>query len=326
MSQAQLPELTVRLRHAYHLHTLVRMLRDLRPILDLREPTIVTVNLRDLTFIGPACLAFMVAVLRRGRENQLVADDSMILHPTSVAARTYLHRMDVLQVLFEREPNEVADPVTRHDASGLKECEHFESQQRGRDVTASLVKALQEEVETDDVSLTSLDLCLQELTENVYFHADTTHGGFAAAQSFRNTREIEVAIVDLGIGIAESLRQNPEHALEASDDLSAIRAAIRPLVTATPERNSGYGLAFTRFLMEMNSGRLIVWSGEGWVQCGEKYAEKTKDRMPGTVVALRLHTDRPFDFNRAYDKLTAAIEQQEGPLNDDVRLLKNASR
>lgn len=58
---------------------------------------------------------------------------------------------------------------------------------------------------------------------------------------------------------------NPDHADEAIDDITAIKAAIRPLVTATPERNNGYGLAFTRFLMEMNSGRLIVWSGEGWL-------------------------------------------------------------
>lgn len=127
----------------------------------------------------------------------------------------------------------------------------------------------------------------------------------------------------MGRGIAASLAANPEYAAEAADDISAINAAIRPLVTSTPERNSGYGLALTRFLLEMNDGRLIVWSGKGKVQFGEKYAEKWVDGMPGTVVALRLHTDRPFDITTAYQRLNKAIEEIEGSFDDDdVRPLR----
>jgi hypothetical protein len=148
-------------------------------------------------------------------------------------------------------------------------------------------------------------------------------GGFAAAQRFKNTQEIEIAIVDLGRGIAASLSTNPDHAEEAEDDISAIHAAIRPLVTATPERNSGYGLALTRFLLEMNDGRLIVWSGEGRVQFGERHIKKRVQDLPGTVVALRLHTDRPFDITTAYQRLNEAIEEIEGPFDhDDVRPLR----
>src|SRR6478735_2647417 len=98
-----LPEITVRLRQAHHLHSLSRTLKDLRPILGLQEPTSVTLDLTGLTFIGPACLAFMVAVMRNGREDKTIADGSQIVWPTSVPARTYLHRMDVLRVLFEHE-------------------------------------------------------------------------------------------------------------------------------------------------------------------------------------------------------------------------------
>lgn len=317
----ELPELTVRLHAGYHLHTVHRIVRDLKPIYELSEPTVVTLDLRGLTFIGPACLAYMVAVMRRGRETKMIADGSLITHPESVGVRTYIFRMDALRVLFEREPSEVADPVTRRAATGLKECEHFETEEGGRNVAAALAAAMQEVVETDDVAAASLRLALIEVTENVHFHADAPFGGFAAAQTFKNGQEIEVAVVDLGVGIAESLRQNPDYAQEAADDISAIKTAIRPLVTATPERNSGYGLAFTRFLLEANDGRLIVWSGGGWLQFGEKYVEKEMDAMPGTLVVLRLHTDRPFDFKQAYAQLTAAIIDKGGPLDDDVRPL-----
>jgi anti-sigma regulatory factor (Ser/Thr protein kinase) len=229
--------------------------------------------------------------------------------------------MDVFRVLFENEPTTPEDQVERHETTGLKECEHFSSADGGRRVAKALAKAIQEKVETDAVTANSLDVCLIELTENVYYHAGTDHGGFAAAQTFKNTEEIEIAIVDLGVGIASSLSANPDHAEDAADDISAIKAAIRPLVTATPERNSGYGLALTRFLLEINDGRLIVWSGEGKVQFGEKHLEKRVDRFPGTVVILRLHTDRPFDIATAYERLNRAIEEIEGSADDDVRTL-----
>ncbi|HEX6781775.1 MAG TPA: hypothetical protein VF125_07060 [Solirubrobacterales bacterium] len=318
-----MPEITVCLRQAHHLHSLSRTLRDLRPILDLQEATQVTLDLTELTFIGPACLAFLVAVVRNGRESGMMADGSMIVWPASVPARTYLHRMDAIRVLFEHEANDPPDPVVRHEASGLKECEHFSSEKGGRRVAAALSKAIQDEVDTDRATEAALDVCLTELAENVYFHAEAEAGGFAAAQRFKNTQEIEIAIVDLGRGIAASLAGNPEYAQEAKDDISAIKAAIRPLVTSTPERNSGYGLALTRFLLEMNDGRLIVWSGKGKVQFGEKHAEKRVDEMPGTVVALRLHTDRPFDISTAYRRLNEAIEEIEGAFDhDDVRPLR----
>jgi anti-sigma regulatory factor (Ser/Thr protein kinase) len=294
-------------------------------MLDLGQPTVVTIDLSGLTFIGPACLATMVAAIRRGRENKTIADGSVIVKPDSVPVETYLHRMGVLATIFEKEEGDVVDPVTKHEASGLKECEHFSSDKGGRDVAKALSKALQEVVETDKFAAASLELCLIELTENVHYHANSPHGGFAAAQTFKNGEEIEIAIVDLGVGIASSLGKNPAHAEESVDDLTAIKAAFRPLVTATPERNSGYGLAFTRFLMEMNAGRLIVWSGSGWVQAGEKRVEKEVEPLPGTLVALRLHTDRPFDFKQAYDQLMDAIQEIEGPPDDDVRVLKNAT-
>jgi anti-anti-sigma regulatory factor len=326
MSATSRPEITVPLRNAHHLHSLSRTLRDLRPILDLKEPSVVHLDLSELTFIGPACLALMVATMRRGRGTGMIFSGS-ITYPNSVPVTTYLHRMDVFRVLFEKEPTDVEDNVERHEAVGLKECEHFSSAKGGRRVANGLAKAIQEKVETDVVTANSLDVCLIELTENVYFHADSPIGGFAAAQTFKNSQEIEIAIVDLGVGIANSLAANPEHAQEAADDISAINAAIRPLVTATPERNSGYGLALTRLLLELNDGRLIVWSGEGKVQLGEKASEKRVDRLPGTVVALRLHTDRPFDIATAYERLNQAIEEIEGPPNDDVRTLgqKNAA-
>jgi hypothetical protein len=77
-------------------------------------------------------------------------------------------------------------------------------------------------------------VCLDELAENVVFHADTDLGGFAAAQGWNRRPEMEVGIVDLGRGIRESLTTNPEYA-DIVDDVTAIDAALQPMVTSTPE-------------------------------------------------------------------------------------------
>lgn len=72
--------------------------------------------------------------MRRGRENETIADASYIVPPSSKPVFNYLHRMDFLKVLFEKEAVTVAEPVTKHEATGLKECEHFASEKGGRDV------------------------------------------------------------------------------------------------------------------------------------------------------------------------------------------------
>jgi anti-sigma regulatory factor (Ser/Thr protein kinase) len=317
----ELPEVRVELTHAHHLHSLGRTLTALRPIFDLSEPAEVNLDLTELTFIGPACMALMVAAVRQARETGML-QRGKVIYPNSLPVRTYLKRMNAIRVLFEHEEVEIADDVERGDVEGLKECEHFSSDAGCLRVAKGLAEAIQQIVETDTITANSLEVCLGELTENVYYHANTAVGGFAAAQTFKKSQEIELAIVDLGVGIAGSLSENPDFADKFHDDISAINTAIKPTVTATPERNSGYGLTLTRLLLEINDGRLIVWSGEGKVEFGENPTEKKVDRLPGTLVVLRLHTDRPFDLQTAYQRLERAIQEIEGSPVEDVRPLK----
>lgn len=312
----------VRLEGPYYLHTLKKLLKELQPLFNLSEAQTVRVDLSGLTFMGPAALALTLATLSKLRAEGLMAQGSVITAPRSPAMFTYLYRMDFLRVLFEDAA--VEDPVERHASTGLRECRHFITEEECLAAAKSLAEALEEKVAPDEMAKNSLYVCLSELAENVFFHAATPHGGFAAAQPF--AKEIEVAIVDLGVGIATSLAQNPEYADEVTDDLTAIKAAVRPTVTATPGRNSGYGLAFTRFLLDINKGRLIVRSGHGYLQEGASRVERIDEYpLPGTLVALRLRTDRPFDSAKAWDLLTKAIEEILGAVREGFNADDQAS-
>lgn len=82
-----------------------------------------------------------------------------------------------------------------------------------------------------------------------------------AAQALKRTSELEIGIVDLGIGVRASMAKNSDFDELYTDDLSAIEVALRPTYTSTPGRNAGLGLAFSTLLLKLNEGRLIVRSG-----------------------------------------------------------------
>jgi anti-sigma regulatory factor (Ser/Thr protein kinase) len=156
-----------------------------------------------------------------------------------------------------------------------------ECHQASRELTA----ALAERCQTDTVTRGSIWIFLDELAENVLHHAESELGGFAAAQGWPRRRgEMEVAIVDLGQGIKASLTNNPVYA-DIPDDVTAIQRALEPNVTATPDRNSGLGLAVTRLALGGNGGTLVVRSGLGGVYSGARDDAGSRDfDLPGTLV------------------------------------------
>jgi anti-sigma regulatory factor (Ser/Thr protein kinase) len=310
-------DLNLRLAGGYYFDTLKRMIVDLGPILALEEPATIQLDLTDLTFVGPAALALMTAALARVQEQGLLKPGCAIVFPRSAGLARYLERIGFHRIVLMRG----AGPGSPQAAEtvGFRECIRFSKDSECRAVAKTLSDSLAESgVVTDVITQRSLDVCLTELAENVYFHADCPQGGFAAAQHLRKSREVELAIVDLGIGIRRSLLKNADYAAAARNDLDAIEAAMTVTITATPERNSGYGLAFTNLLMGLNDGRMMIRSGAGHVQRGAKVFGKLESyELPGTLVAMRLRTDRPFDSRRAWELLTEAIVNLTGRSPDD---------
>lgn len=124
---------------------------------------------------------------------------------------------------------------------------------------------------------------------------------------------MEVGIVDLGGGIRESLTTNPDYA-DIPDDVTAIDTALQPMVTATPERNRGLGLALTRFVLAGNGGLLTVRSGRGTVYSGRAEGTHESDvSFSGTIVSLTARTDQPLDLDSAYGHIFAAGYKPEDP-------------
>ncbi|HKI85289.1 MAG TPA: hypothetical protein VKA53_00955 [Thermoanaerobaculia bacterium] len=299
-------ELLVELRGSYDLDRLERAIQDSMPLLEVDGPVRVRLDLSRAVFLGPTTIALLEAGVRRIEEAGHLLPGGSIVLPKNPLTERYLHRMD-----FFRGMATVADPpedFERHSPVGFRPCQQFETEEQFPGVAKALTDALVERCKVDEVAEAATLICLNELTENVIHHANSDLGGFAACQTALKKKRFEVGIVDLGVGIRQSLSKNPRYA-DIENDVDAIATALEPRVTATPHRNSGIGLSITKLLLRENDGQLIVRSGTGLVVGGDKErAEAMPLKLPGTIVAMRARTDQPLDIGKIYEAL---------PLDDD---------
>jgi len=291
------------LTSSYPLDRLENLIEDLQPILGMNQPAVLDVDLRALEFVGPTCLALLIAALRRVRDEGLNAPGSRIRPPASSDVHRYLERMDFMKLVTAQPPEE---DFERKPPVGFRPCQHFRSEEEQWATSRTLVEALAERCDCDEQARGALSICLDEVCENVLHHAYTSLGGFAAAQGWPARGDFEIGIVDLGVGIRSSLSRNARYA-NVSDDATAIQTALVPRVTSTPERNAGIGLAVTRLLLAANGGSFTVRSGFGAVRdvAGETSVEAMSAELPGTVISLRASSERSLDIGAVYAKLEA---------------------
>jgi anti-sigma regulatory factor (Ser/Thr protein kinase) len=296
-------ELSLELAGIYPHAQLDRILRQMEPILTLRDSVKVRLDMSRLLFLGPTSQAVLGAVFARAIARGHLADGSVAILPRAPHVSRYLQRMDVF-----REILELPEDFERHEPQGFRPLCQYRSDEECYTVGYELVEAIREacDLGEKDPAALAIHVCLGELAENVIFHASSPLGGFAIAQAWKRRREVEVAIVDVGVGIRASLTQNPDYA-HIAEDAMAIETALEPMVTSTPDRNTGLGLSLTRYLLRRNGGNLMVRSGRGAVYAGsQERSETTEIAFPGTIVSLTAKTDHPLDLQEAYEDLRTA--------------------
>jgi hypothetical protein len=292
--------IAVQLSGGYDIAGIDRLVHKLAPILEVENPCRVQLDLRKVIFIAPTALALLTAALKRLLDAGLLQEGAIQM-PESDGLASYLSRMDFVRTLAGNGGDDEDDD--RGAAAGFQPCRHFATPEDSQEVARALTAVVAEGCSTDDAADFSIQVCLGELTENVIHHAGTDLGGVAAASGWSRSRELEVGIVDLGIGIQASLRTNDRYA-DIRDDVTAIRTALRQGVTSTPQRNLGIGLTITKMLLRENNGVLLVRSGTGAVRVGaiEDQLAAAVD-FPGTIVSFRARTDRPLNIKEIYRRL-----------------------
>lgn len=302
-------QLVIKLSSHYYFGRLERLIRQLTPLLDLRAPARVVVDLSGLTGIGPTCLALLTAAMMRTYESGLLKQSSRLIAPKSPPVALYIQRMNLAALVTAGQSKET---FVRKDEHGFMSCRRFHTLDEGVQMAGLLAGHLEERCRVDKVGRVSVELALGELTDNVVYHADTPLGGFAVCQHYPKRDTFEIAIADLGIGIGESLARNPDLPTP-QDCAAALDLALTPRITSTPERNAGLGLFVTAMLLQGNEGQFHLRSGDAVAMRGTvSETSATAVALPGTLTTLQVKTDRPLNIEQVY----ARFKKELGDADD----------
>lgn len=258
------PKCDIRLVGQFASADLDRLLGVLAPLETLDKPALVTVDLRALEVISAASVAVLMAALLDVGARGIAAEGSQILVPRSTIIHRRLQELDVLELLAHVPPEK--DFVRRQDR-GSRPCQRFTAEDDPALVAHSLTGAMAEVCETDDPACNAMWYALNEIAQNVLDHAHAAGGGVAIAEVTRGGAELEVVIADRGIGIRESLAQNPVYR-DLTSDLVALQTATQAGVTGRRGKPGGFGLYFTQLLLHANGGGMVMRSGTAQLELG----------------------------------------------------------
>lgn len=219
---------------------------------------------------------------------------------------------------FGRKPGEAFGsrnylPLTYFNSSELKNT----AAQHGLDVgdeVESQSKRLSETLAGANSGevFETLSYSIREIMRNVVEHAQVDLFG-VCAQYWPTKGRAEFAIVDRGIGLRESIKENPH--IDASTDKSAINYALMPAVSGKafkgarrlakrgPWTNSGFGLYMTsricrsggNFFISSGSTGMLLTNGKD----GKRYYETS---VSGTAVRMIIRTKNLDNLNTTLEK------------------------
>jgi hypothetical protein len=176
-------------------------------------------------------------------------------------------------------------PATWYDASSQKE------------IVDRILEIVMGNMEIERSVLTGLEWSVNEITDNVLVHAESSVGGLVQALTQRNNRRVNFVVADPGRGILASMREGFP---ELQNDAEAIGEAIKKGVTRDKSVGQGNGLAGTLRVATMSGGSFSILSGCGIVdvyvdsetrEYGDHIATvPSAEHYQGTVVSVELDT------------------------------------
>lgn len=158
----------------------------------------------------------------------------------------------------------------------------------------------------DAESHSSLYIMLTELLSNCHHHArteDQLHG-LVCGQTWYGGHRAQIAIADSGIGIRQSLAENPDLERRLRESNACNLAMRLGISSKLNQGHAGYGLAVAKDLALQTRGALLM------VQSGAERAlvrngaiteqSDIKCPLPGTLVLFEWDLRQPLDVTRVY--------------------------
>lgn len=151
----------------------------------------------------------------------------------------------------------------------------------------------------------AIQYCFREIIRNTFEHGKTD-SFWVCGQYWPTRNEAEIAILDEGIGILQSLLPNSRITVNTCAEANTL--ALQPGLSRTigikqdPEdiwQNSGYGLYVASTLCAINGGQFWLCSGTSAILVNADGQTEYNAKQEGTAICLNIRTDskklRHFD-------------------------------
>lgn len=136
-----------------------------------------------------------------------------------------------------------------------------------------------------------------EIFTNAFEHSETQYGIFTCGQRYPNLDELNLTLVDFGIGIPVNIRR---YAKQKGRDPNTIQsnkalewAFTQGSSTKKGKINAGVGLDLLKEFIRLNEGTLEFYSNDGYVFIGKdkEIYDSGLAGFDGTVINLKLWCD-----------------------------------
>lgn len=184
--------------------------------------------------------------------------------------------------------------------------------------------------QTQSVYYQAIAYCFREILRNVFEHSRAERC-ILCAQKYRgqNGYEIELAVIDRGVGIATTLKENTE--IEFKENADALRLSIQPGVSRVmlspdvndndnPWQNSGFGL-YVLSEIGKRTGEFFLISGDSGLYCCSNDVQDIGKAFDGT--AMKLVINRPTGIS--LDDLIERIIEDGEAISGSTGSVRKAS-
>src|SRR5690554_958965 len=145
---------------------------------------------------------------------------------------------------------------------------------------------------------------IREILRNIVEHSESKQFGYCA-QYLPFKQKVNFAVLDRGVGIKETLSNNPKIAIQ--DDLDAINWALKPGVSGKiypgqknkPKgewANSGYGLFMTSNICKMG-GSFFISTGNKGLLITDKQSREFDLETHGTAIYLDINLNSIYELS-----------------------------
>lgn len=162
---------------------------------------------------------------------------------------------------------------------------------------------------------------IRELLTNTIDHAESKTDIVCCGQLFPRKNEIEIIIIDAGIGFKETISRKYK---ETKSDEEAISKAIEAGITGTVQeivnygvvKNAGYGLYVVSKMVKDYKGSMLIISKNGFLKQntnGSKVLKTLEANWDGSIVLVKLpfHNQNNLNINDFLKKIRECAPEDD---------------